>query len=115
VHGYVITPGDRIRYLAELTSGDPVLVVNADGQARTLAVGRNKIERRPMVRIDAKTNDGQLISAIVQHAETIRLVSPDGKPSSITTLNRGDQVLASVTQPSGRHFGRPVSETIQER
>ncbi len=115
IHGYVVTPGDRVRYLAEMTSGDPALVVGAEGQTRTLAVGRNKIERRPMVQIEAVDEDGNRFSAILQHAETIRLVSPDARAVSVVDLDIGDQVRVSLAEHGGRHFGRRVDETINER
>ena len=115
IHGYVITPGDRVRYLAEMASGDPALVVGADGSTRTLAVGRNKIERRPMVQVEAIDNDGNCFSAILQHAETIRLVSPEGQAVSVLDLTPGDRVRVSLAERGGRHFGRRVEETILER
>ncbi len=115
IHGYVVTPGDRVRYLAEMASGDPALVVAADGRTRTLALGRNKIERRPMVQIEAVDEDGNRFSAILQHAETIRLVSPEGRAVSVLDLNLGDRVRVSLAEHGGRHFGRRVDETINER
>ncbi|MFP4640169.1 MAG: 3-dehydroquinate synthase II [Guyparkeria sp.] len=115
IHGYVVTPGDRVRYLAEMASGDPALVVGADGRTRTLAVGRNKIERRPMVQVEAVDDDGNRYSAILQHAETIRLVSPEGRAVSVVDLAPGDRVRVSLAERGGRHFGRRVEETILER
>lgn len=115
VHGYVVTPGDQVRYLAEMTSGMPVLVVSPSGQTRTLAVGRNKIERRPMVRIEAEDANGQRISAILQQAETIRLVDSKHQALSINDIKPGDAVMVSTVQPTGRHFGRAIEETIDER
>ena len=115
IHGYVVTPGDRVRYLAEMSSGNPALVVGADGETRTLAVGRNKIERRPMVQIEAVDSEGNRVSAILQHAETIRLVSPDGRAVSVLDLEPGDRVRVSLAERGGRHFGRRVDETILER
>ncbi|MCL7744801.1 3-dehydroquinate synthase II [Guyparkeria hydrothermalis] len=115
IHGYVVTPGDRVRYLAEMASGDPALVVGADGKTRALAVGRNKIERRPMVQIEAVDDEANVFSAILQHAETIRLVNPEGKAVSVLDLNPGDRVRVSLTERGGRHFGRRVEETILER
>ncbi len=115
IHGYVVTPGDRVRYLAEMASGDPALVVGADGRTRTLAVGRNKIERRPMVQVEAIDDDGNRISAILQHAETIRLVTPVGQAVSVLDLAPGDRVRASLVERGGRHFGHRVEETIDER
>ncbi len=115
IHGYVVTPGDRVRYLAEMASGDPALVVDTEGHTRTLAVGRNKIERRPMVRIEAVDEDGNRFSAILQHAETIRLVTPAGEAASVLDLDTGDRVRVSLAEHGGRHFGRRVDETINER
>ncbi len=115
IHGYVVTPGDRVRYLAEMASGDPALVVGADGRTRTLAVGRNKIERRPMVQVEAVDDSGTTISAILQHAETIRLVTPEGRAVSVLDLTPGDRVRVSLAERGGRHFGRRVEETINER
>ncbi|RRQ20271.1 3-dehydroquinate synthase II [Guyparkeria sp. SCN-R1] len=115
IHGYVVTPGDRVRYLAEMASGDPALVVGTEGRTRTLAVGRNKIERRPMVQIEAVDDDGKRVSAILQHAETIRLVTPEGRAVSVLDLNIGDRVRVSLAEHGGRHFGRRVDETINER
>lgn len=115
IHGYVVTPGDRIRYLAEMASGDPALVVAADGRTRTLAVGRNKIERRPMLQVEAVDDEGNTISAILQHAETIRLVNTQGEAVSVLDLAPGDRVRVSLAERGGRHFGRRVSETILER
>ena len=115
IHGYVVTPGDRVRYLAEMASGDPALVVGADGKTRTLAVGRNKIERRPMVQVEAVDDDGNRFSAILQHAETIRLVTPEGQAVSVLDLDPGDRVRVSLAERGGRHFGRRVEETINER
>ncbi len=115
VHGYVVTPGDQVRYLAEMGSGDPALVVDGEGRARTLAVGRNKIERRPMVLVEAVDDEGNRFSAIVQHAETIRLVSPKGQAVSVVDLAPGDPVRVSLAARGGRHFGRRIEETILER
>ncbi|MFO7581958.1 3-dehydroquinate synthase II [Guyparkeria sp.] len=115
IHGYVVTPGDRVRYLAEIASGDPALVVDPNGRTRTLAVGRNKIERRPMVQVEAVDAKGNRFSAILQHAETIRLVSPEGRAVSVVDLAPGDPVRVSLAARGGRHFGRRVEETINER
>ncbi|MFA7523308.1 MAG: 3-dehydroquinate synthase II [Halothiobacillaceae bacterium] len=115
VHSYVVTPGDQLRYLAEMASGDPALVVGADGRARTLAVGRNKIERRPMVRVEAIDAEGNCFSVILQQAETIRLVTPAGQAVSVLDLKPGDPVRTSLAERGGRHFGRRVTETIFER
>jgi len=58
--------------------------------------------------------EGQPISLVMQNAETIRLVSPDGKAISITSLKAGDKVLGHI-EKAGRHFGIKVDETLIER
>jgi 3-dehydroquinate synthase II len=50
----------------------------------------------------------------MQNAETIRLVSPEGKAISITNLKPGDKVLGHI-EKAGRHFGMQVDETLIER
>ena len=112
VHAYVLTPGDKTRYLAELTQGDEALVVGHDGETRTVFVGRGKVERRPLMLVKAKVGD-QEIGIVLQNAETIRLTAPDGSPVSVATLKPGDQVLVHM-MGGARHFGMKVKETLDE-
>lgn len=79
VHAYVMTPGNKTRYLSELEAGDEVITINTKGEAKTAIIGRSKIERRPLMMIEAE-NNGQKIKTLVQNAETIRLVSEKGEP-----------------------------------
>jgi len=57
---------------------------------------------------------GEIISAILQNAETIRLTQPNGKPISVVELKKGSKVLAFLEE-AGRHFGMKVDETITEK
>jgi 3-dehydroquinate synthase II len=113
VHAYTLTPGGKTKYLADLKAGDEVLLVDFQGKSQTAYLGRNKIEKRPMMLIEAE-GKGQPISLVMQNAETIRLVSPDGKAVSITNLKPGDRVLGHI-EKAGRHFGMKVDETLIER
>ncbi len=113
VHAYVQVPGDQTRYLADLKSGDPVLIVNARGQAQAAYVGRCKVERRPLVLVTAAFR-GKEISLVLQNAETIRLTQPDGQAVSVASLKKGSEVLAYLEE-AGRHFGMKVDETITEK
>jgi len=113
VHAYTLAPGGKTKYLADLKAGDEVLLVNFHGKSQTAYLGRNKIEKRPMMLIEADAQ-GQPISLVLQNAETIRLVSPDGKAVSVTTLKPGDKVLGHI-EKAGRHFGMQVDETLIER
>lgn len=113
VHAYTLAPGGKTKYLADLKAGDEVLVVDFQGKSQTAYLGRNKIEKRPMILIEAEA-EGQPISLVMQNAETIRLVSPEGKTISITNLKIGDKVLGHI-EKAGRHFGMQVDETLIER
>jgi 3-dehydroquinate synthase II len=113
LHSYVRVPDGRTRYLCELCSGDPVLIVDAAGATRTATVGRAKIERRPLLVVEARCRE-MSGSVVVQNAETIRLTSPGGDACSVAGLQPGDRVLVRL-ESAGRHFGRQVEETIWER
>ncbi len=113
VHAYILTPGGKTKYLADLKAGDEVMLVDNEGRTQTAYLGRNKIERRPMLLIDAEA-EGQPISLVLQNAETIRLMDPQGKAISVTSLKPGDKILAHV-EKSGRHFGMKVEESLIER
>jgi 3-dehydroquinate synthase II len=111
---YTLASLQNTRYLSELKAGDEVLIVDRNGKTRSANVGRVKIELRPLILVEAEA-EGKKIKIILQNAETIRLVTPDGsKP--VTELKTGDQVLAHVAASSGRHFGVAVpDETVIER
>jgi len=113
VHAYTLTPGGKTKYLADLKAGDEVMLVDFRGKTQTAYLGRNKIEKRPMILIEAQA-ENQPISLVLQNAETIRLVSPDGKAISATSLKTGYKVLAHI-EKAGRHFGMQVDETLIER
>jgi 3-dehydroquinate synthase II len=111
---YTLASLQNTRYLSELKAGDEVLIVDRNGKTRPANVGRVKIELRPLILVEAEA-EGKKIKTILQNAETIRLVTPDGsKP--VTELKAGDEVLAHVAASSGRHFGVAVpDETVIER
>lgn len=112
VHEYVLV-GEKTRYLSELSSGDPTLIVTKAGEARKATIGRVKIERRPLLYIEAEVDDRK-ISAILQNAETIKLVAADGSSIPVTRLKPGDRVLAKL-EKEARHFGMKIDETIIEK
>ena len=113
VHAYVYLPGGATKYLSELRAGDEVLAVDSSGRARSVIVGRLKVERRPLLLVEAEA-EGLRFSTIVQNAETIRFVTPDGGAVSVSELREGDLVLLRLEE-GGRHFGMRIRETIEER
>ncbi|MGC9191102.1 MAG: 3-dehydroquinate synthase II [Conexivisphaera sp.] len=114
VHAYVLLPDGRTKYLSELSAGDRVAIFDWRGNARASIVGRSKIERRPMALVRAST-ESTSGSLLLQYAETIRLVRPDGTPVSVTELSPGDEVLVHVKRGVGRHFGMAVEEFVLEK
>ncbi|AFD00136.1 3-dehydroquinate synthase II [Methanocella conradii HZ254] len=112
VHEYVLVD-EKTRYLSELASGDGALIVDKDGDARKATIGRVKIERRPLLYVEAEAG-GKKVSAILQNAETIKLVGSDGSSIPVTRLKPGDKVLVRV-EDAGRHFGMKIEETIIEK
>jgi 3-dehydroquinate synthase II len=111
VHAYVLTPSGKTRYLSELRGGDEVMAVDSEGKCRNVVIGRSKIERRPLLLLEAKI-DERRFSTILQNAETIRMCTPTG-PISISDLKVGQEVLVRV-EAGGRHFGTAIAETITE-
>jgi len=112
VSNYVLTPGDETRYLSEVCAGEKVIVANRSG-IKEVVVGRVKIERRPLVLIEVEL-EGMTGKVILQDAETIRLVTPDGS-RSVKELAEGEEILVRH-EVGGRHFGHRVEqEKIDER
>jgi 3-dehydroquinate synthase II len=113
VHSYTRVPGGKTRYLSELSAGDPVLIVDFNGDTATGIVGRLKIEKRPLMLIKAVADDKEM-TTIVQNAETIRLTDPEGKAVSVVNLSPGDKILVAMEE-GGRHFGMKIEESITEK
>ncbi|HTW55498.1 MAG TPA: 3-dehydroquinate synthase II [Thermoplasmata archaeon] len=111
-HSYVLLADGTTRYLAELEPGDAVLAASAGGAARSVRVGRVKIERRPMVAVTAADGERRR-TVFLQEAETVRL-SSGGRPVAVPQLAAGLSVDV-VRLPAARHLGTAVEETIEER
>ncbi|KAL2586227.1 hypothetical protein AAZX31_13G049700 [Glycine max] len=121
VHAYVAVPGGRTRYLSELKSGKEVIVVDHQGQQRIAIVGRVKIESRPLILVEAEIElDNQIISILLQNAETVALVCPPQGNTllktaiPVTSLKVGDEILLRV-QGGARHTGIEIQEFIVEK
>ena len=114
VHSYVLMPDGKTKYLSEIGAGDRVLVVSSKGKTRIAAVGRAKVERRPMRLVRARV--GESWGAVtVQNAETIRFITPDHRLIPVTELKEGDRILCHIAPEKARHFGMAVDEMIIER
>ena len=116
VHAYVRTPGGETMYLSEVESGDEIQVVDTQGNTREVIVGRAKIEKRPMFRVEAEveTDDGlDRVETLLQNAETIKVATGEGR-TAVTDLEAGDEILLYY-EPTARHFGEAVEESIIEK
>ena len=88
VHCYTLAPDGTTKYLSELETGVEILVLDSKGNARRAAIGRCKIEKRPMLMIKAKVGD-EIGGIIAQDAETIRFVKSNGQVSICYTSKKG--------------------------
>lgn len=113
VHSYVLTPENRTRYVSELRAGQPILAIRSDGSAREVRIGRVKIERRPLLSINATGPDGRTVNVIVQDDWHVRLLGPGGSVNNVTELKAGDVLLGYVPVES-RHVGLPITEFCEE-
>ena len=111
-HSYVLMADGSTRYLSELEPGDAVLVVAPRGSPRSVRIGRLKVERRPMVLVEA-TEGERARTVFLQEAETVRLSAAEGRVAT-TELSRAHRVMG-VHLPAARHLGRAIEETIEER
>lgn len=115
VHSYALVAGGKTSYLSEISAGDRVLIVNSAGETEEATVGRVKIEKRPLLLVEAEPEGGGApISAVLQNAETIRLMREDGSAVSVIDLKPGDRILGRM-EKGGRHFGHAIEETILEK
>jgi 3-dehydroquinate synthase II len=112
VHAYARTPDGGTTYLSELKSGDEVQIVDGEGETREAVVGRVKIEKRPMFRIEADV-DGDRVETLLQNAETIKIHTREGR-TAVTDLDVDDEVLVFYER-TARHFGEAVEESIIEK
>jgi 3-amino-4-hydroxybenzoic acid synthase len=114
LQSYVLAPDNRTYYLSDIRTGMEILVVNTNGSSRRATVGRVKIERRPILGINARGTNGEFINVFMQADWHVRVFCVDKKPLNITNLKSGDKVLGYTTQ-SGRHVGVKVNELIIEQ
>jgi 3-dehydroquinate synthase II len=113
VHSYILMADRTTKYLSELVAGDEVLAADVGGRTQNVVVGRAKIEKRPLVLVEAETGQRKF-NVILQNAETVCLVR-DGEPVSIVEIRAGDSVAVWTGDGKGRHFGKSIKENILEK
>jgi 3-dehydroquinate synthase class II len=112
LHHYVWAPNNRTFYLSELRAGMEVLAVSDAGVARTVTIGRLKIERRPLLLIEAEA-EGERLNVFIQDDWHVRLIGKEGAIRPSREIEIGDSLLAYRDKP-GRHVGIAIDETIRE-
>ena len=112
-HTYIMMADGSTKYLSELEMGDKVMVTSSDGTSRTTTVGRVKIERRPFILFKWKDENHNEAGALLQQAETVRLVSNSGL-ISITDLSP-DMEIIGWSGGAGRHVGIEISADVTEK
>jgi 3-amino-4-hydroxybenzoic acid synthase len=114
LHSYTLADQGRTRYLSELEAGGRALAVDSKGQVRIVTVGRVKIERRPMLAIDAVAPSGVAVNLIVQDDWHVRVLGPGGSVLNVTDLTSGTKVLGYLPVEQ-RHVGYPIDEFCIEK
>jgi len=114
LHSYTLSANERTSYLSELRSGGKVLAVDSAGRTRVVTVGRVKIERRPLLVIDAAAPSGEPVNLIVQHDWHVRVVGVGGTVLNTTDFKPGDKVLGYLPEQA-RHVGYAIDEFCIER
>jgi 3-amino-4-hydroxybenzoic acid synthase len=82
VHSYIWGPDGTTLYLSEMQAGSEVICVDVNGNARTLTVGRAKIERRPLVSITCRLPIDTLPAQISGAAHAQRALQQRVTPSN---------------------------------
>jgi 3-amino-4-hydroxybenzoic acid synthase len=114
IMSYTLADPEHTRYLSELTAGDSMLAVGADGRTRHVIVGRVKIETRPLLSIDAVSDGGDRVNVIVQDDWHVRILGPGAAVLNSTALQPGDRILGHLPQRE-RHVGYPIDEFCHEQ
>jgi|TARA_B100001113_G_scaffold175396_1_gene143703 3-dehydroquinate synthase II len=112
IHSYALMADGKTKYLSELTSGDEVAILSSSGNQENATVGRLKVETRPLllIRFELSGSQGQIV---VQQAETVRLISPDGGAISVTNAKEGDKIFV-LTDKRSRHVGFALNAEVNE-
>ena len=94
-------------------NGQQPIFILKEGTTRTTKIGRIKLEKRPLVKIQWIDENNLEGNIILQQAETVRLVENNLNPISITKLKKGMQILIHNSSQT-RHLGAPIRAYSQE-
>lgn len=111
-HQYVIQK-DKTYYLHEIKPGESLYISDAKTE-KSIPVGRVKIEKRPLLRIECKHGEtGQIISATLQKSTSVHVLEETKGEACILDIKTGDKISCILDEP-GRHLGEQITEEIIE-
>jgi 3-dehydroquinate synthase II len=64
-----------------------------------------------MIRFEVSGSEGQIV---VQQAETVRLITPNGGEISVTQVREGDKISV-ITDSRARHIGFALNAGVTEK
>ena len=113
IHSYALMADGTTKYLSELNAGDEIAILSSEGIVGNAVIGRLKIENRPLliIRFRVGSEQGQVI---LQQAETVRLVAPEGGALPITSAASGNNISVMIDERV-RHIGQPLEGRVKER
>ncbi|WP_112182294.1 3-dehydroquinate synthase II [Paraliobacillus zengyii] len=113
IHQYLYLGEGKTTYLSEVKPGLEVPIWLGN-EARKVAVGRVKVEKRPFLRVVCQIEGTeQEISATLQEADSVHVLTADGHAKAVLDLEKGDRITCYPDQP-GRHLGNKIDEEISE-
>lgn len=113
IHHYLLRENESTCYLSELHPEQSVAVIHAQtGERRSVPIGRIKMETRPLLRVIAEYA-GTRISATLQDADSVRLITRGRGTVDVRSLEPGDALCFHPDEP-GRHLGQRIDESIRE-
>ncbi len=112
-HSYILMADGTTKYLSELKMGDEVMVIGTNETSYSAVVGRVKIEKRPFILFRWEDENHNEAGALLQQAETVRLVSETGL-ISITELKPNMSIMG-WSGGTGRHVGVNISAKVKEK
>ncbi|GGM33395.1 hypothetical protein GCM10011351_19290 [Paraliobacillus quinghaiensis] len=113
IHQYLHLGENKTTYLSEVKPGLEVPIWKGN-EFRKVAVGRVKVEKRPFLRIVCQIEGTeQEISATLQQADSVHVLTTEGEAKAVLDLEEGDRIVCYPDQP-GRHLGEKIEEEINE-
>lgn len=103
---------EKSRYLHEVSAGEEMTVTSEDAD-RILSIGRVKIEKRPLLRIECEGEHAP-ITATLQKSTSVHVIEEIKGAVAVVDLQKGDKISCLPDTP-GRHLGEKIDEFIIEK